>query len=212
MYWYPQRMWDGANVGIIGGGPSLHISDIKHLRERGYRLIGVNDAYRFGVDIDICFWGDGDWYFGNPLKKHPGHRSQVQAWPGLRVTIAPECVEEPGVLGLVRWSEPGLHPLPRLHWYQSSGLSAVALAVQLGATKVVLLGFDGKRVEGKHNWHDDNVHDVDDQVFKHHVEQSYKLIDDIKCWPNISTPSIWNCTPNSSYGSFAYAPITEVAE
>ena len=41
-----------------------------------------------------------------------------------------------------------------LCWNHSSGGAAVNLAVQLGAKKIILVGFDMKAIDDKHNFHD----------------------------------------------------------
>jgi hypothetical protein len=42
-------------------------------------------------------------------------------------------------------------------WNNTNGASAINLAYHLGAKKIVLLGFDMKKVNGKRNWHDDHL-------------------------------------------------------
>lgn len=210
MFWEPQRMWKGASVAIIGGGPSLTIDQIAHVRAAGFRTIGVNDAYQFGVMIDICFWGDRLWYFGNVETGHPGHREQVQKWPGLKVTSCMDCVDEPNVFTLIRETSPGLHPPPRIKWYANSGWTALGLAVMLGAKRVVLLGFDGCRVNGSLNWHQDNVSAVEDSVFLYHHASGRQCAEDIRSWPDTNNLTIWNCTPETTYNAFPSAPLKEV--
>jgi hypothetical protein len=200
-------MWSGATVAIVGGGPSLDPHDITVAHRNGARVIGVNDAYRFGVGIDLLFWGDFDWYFGT--EKHQGHREGVLKWPGIRVTTAHQCAEEPAVHYLIANHSPGLHPPPYLKWYRNSGFSAVALAVLLGAKRIVLLGFDGKRVHGAHNWHVDNVRDVSVDVYQAHQQVAHQLVADVKAWPGAGDVQIWNATPNSAYTAF---PITTASQ
>lgn len=50
----------------------------------------------------------------------------------------------------------GIDPDPgQLRWNTNSGACAINLAVHFGVKKIVLLGFDMQRVEGKNNWHQD---------------------------------------------------------
>lgn len=210
MFWEPQRMWKGATVAIIGGGPSLTKADVEFARCWGCRTIGVNDAYLFGVSIDICFWGDRRWYFGSPETGHTGHRERVQAWPGIRATCCMDCQDESGVHTLIRDMSPGLHAPPRIKWYANSGWTAVGLAALLGADRIVLLGFDGRSVDGQFNWHPDNVSKVDDTVFNYHRSSGRELANDIQNWPSSRRTIVWNCTPDSAYDAFPCAALREV--
>ena len=203
MYWNPQQMWKGATVAVVGGGPSLDPRDIVAAHANGARVIGVNDAYVFGVAIDLLFWGDHDWYFGT--ETHPGHKAGVQKWPGIRVTTAHQCADEPAVNYLIRSQSAGLQLFPALKWYRDSGLSAIALAVSLGAKRIILLGFDGRQIKGQHNWHKDNVREVPSYVFDDHRHSARTLVDDIKHWPGAEDVQIWNASPDSAFDAF---PLT----
>lgn len=210
MFWEPQRIWKGASVAIVGGGPSLTKEQVAAVRDAGFRTIGVNDAYLFGVAIDICFWGDRLWYFGNPVNGHPGHRERVLKWPGLRVTCCMDCVDEPGVYTLIRERSEGLHPPPRIKWYANSGWTALGLAVMLGARRVVLIGFDGRAQGARYNWHPDNASGADASVFGFHKESGRQCAKDIAAWPDTTGIQIWNCTPGSAYDAFPCAELGEV--
>ena len=65
------------------------IEEVAKIRECGARVIGVNDAYKFGTLVDVCFWGDARWFYGNPDTGHPGHKDRVLKWPGIGVFCAP---------------------------------------------------------------------------------------------------------------------------
>lgn len=207
MNWFPERMWEGARVAVIGGGHSLTSEQVRIVRQAGYRTVGVNHAYKLGVNIDICFWGDKDWFYG--VDGNPGQSEGVLAWPGLRVTISPECAHESAVCYLIAWNTPGLQPLPRLRWYRSSGLSAIALAAQLGASRIMLLGFDGYAANGQTNWHADNIHPPDDRVFNAHKECARELVRDLAEFPDTKRVQIWNASPGTAYDAF---PTTTVEQ
>lgn len=206
------QIWKGATVAIIGGGPSLTQEQVDYVRSRGLRTIGVNDAYQFGVAIDVCFWGDRKWFFGNEENGHPGHGQQIIKWPGLKVTCSSDCMYQPGVITLIRETLPGLQPPPRIKWYNNSGWTAVGLAVMMGAKKVVLLGFDGRADEGRYNWHADNVSGAEPCVFPLHAASGRECAEDIANWclATGQEVSVWNCTPDSAYDAFPSADLKEV--
>ena len=201
-------MWKGAAVAIIGGGPSLSQTDVRLCRKAGCRTIGVNDAYKFGTDIDITFFGDSEWYWGTA--HHPGHFGALQQWPGMRITCDPRLKDEPRLICLKRWQGEGIVDFPQLKLYRNSGASAIALAVMMGASRIYLLGFDGTKRQGKHNWHEDNVHTIEDSIYLKHQMQMSLLAEDVRRYPYNPSPVIWNCTPGSAYDCFTDADLTEV--
>jgi hypothetical protein len=54
--WIAPKMWAGGTAFIVGGGPSLKGVDLTPIHHR--RVIGVNNAYRMGNWVDICWFGD----------------------------------------------------------------------------------------------------------------------------------------------------------
>ena len=201
-------MWKGASVAIIGGGPSLVEKDVRLCRVSGCRTIGVNDAYKFGNNIDITFFGDAEWYYGTA--HHPGHAQAVQQWPGMRITCDPRLQREAGLICLQKHEGEGIMDFPRLKWYRNSGASAIALAVMLGASRIYLLGFDGMKRKGQHNWHEDNVHDIPEATYLKHQNQMATLAEDVRRYPYNNNATIWNCTPCSAYNCFIEAELPEV--
>lgn len=148
--WRAVKLWEGATVYILGGGPSLSQVDTSVLRDK--RVIGVNDAFRFGPDIvDICWFGDCRW--------HKWNEDDLRAFSGLVISCSRCKCDLPWILQLRRADCAGLSMDPSLvYWNKSSGASAINLAALLGATRIVLLGFDMKMEGGKHNWHSFHKH------------------------------------------------------
>jgi hypothetical protein len=141
--WVPQREWAGADVFIIGGGPSLRDFDFNRLRK--YRTIGCNSAFRLGSAIcKICFFSDTNFWEKN--------LEDLTLFPAPVITNQEE-VTSPWVRKMRR-EEKGLHK-DALGFGGNSGCGAINLALLLGATRVFLLGFDCKAEEdGRTNWHD----------------------------------------------------------
>lgn len=132
---------------MLGGGPSLKSVDVDRLR--GSRVIAVNNAYKLGDWIDVLFYGDCHWLQPN---KHA-----MQNWPGLKVTV---CEGHAGKLDIKvlsrRRAMQGLSTQPgTLTWNLSSGACAINLAFLFGVKRIVLLGFDMRKVDGEPNWHHD---------------------------------------------------------
>jgi hypothetical protein len=171
MKWRVPRMWDGADVWIIGGGPSItkqfEIPDnvvkavvsgssppntyspyMLYLHDK--HVIGINVAYLLGDWIDLVFFGDNG-FFNN-------HKSRLINFPNLKVSCIPEALEYNWLKHLSR--EPkkskGISSNNEcVCWNSNSGASAISIAVHAGAKRIYLLGFDMKLNEiSQQHWHD----------------------------------------------------------
>lgn len=158
--WSVPKMWPGATVFIIGGGPSVNKEDLTPLSQ--HRVIGVNSAYRFGPEIvDILFFGDRVF-----LDKDD--REDIRRFPGLKITFIDNVnSHQHGFLMLQRVGGAISNNSKQLTWKSNSGGPAIDLAVLMGAKKVVLIGYDMKiDGDGKHNFHD---------VYDHHPQEKVYL-------------------------------------
>lgn len=146
------RIWDGATAVCLATGPSLTPADVAACRGRA-KVIAIKDA------IDLAPWADvlygcgadsGQWW--------PRNGDRLATFPGLRFTLDPLAAKWAQVLTI--GPELGLSADPdTLCHGRNSGYQAINLAVLLGATRVLLLGYDlqpGPRgeshVHGDHPW------------------------------------------------------------
>ena len=150
-YWQPEVLWPGETVFIIGGGPSLKNMDWAPFRSQ--RVIGLNDAYRLGDWMGVCFWGDNRWW--------DVHCSELKSYRGMKISAQTGKPEgDPEVKWVHRWPD-GLSVQNRIGWNWSTGAAAINLALVMGARKVVLLGYDMKPgPKGERNWHDNNIDSI----------------------------------------------------
>jgi hypothetical protein len=119
---------------------------------RDQRVLGVNAAFRLGDWVDVCFFGDAKFYWWN--------REDLAKYRGMKFTCNEgvrhghrSVVGEDGLHILRIRKFRGLDKDPRcVAWNKSSGAAAINVAVHLGASKIVLLGYDMRRVDGRKNW------------------------------------------------------------
>ena len=173
----------------------------------GKRVIGVNQAYKLGPWVDVCWFGDKQWY----SQQMPA----IADFGGLIVSCARET--NPGK----RWrrvryvgrSKPGgieTKYRDRVAWNSNSGASAINLAYWLGAIRVVLLGFD-MRIPGDPrnkktptHWHQDYAVRWDKK--KGQLLDSYERF--MKYWPAVAQDAqavgleILNATEGSAITHF----------
>jgi len=167
-------MWEGGDVWVIGGGPSLTKQfeipeDIvqrvlsEELPPSTYspylasihdkHVIGVNSAYLIGDWIDMVFFGDKGWWLSN--------RTRLAEFPGLKVSCHPKVgssefvTERIKFVGKDRSHTKGLSSSPNLiSWNLNSGAAAINIAANTGAKRIILLGFDMRLGENnKQHWH-----------------------------------------------------------
>lgn len=174
MIWSVPKIWNEGTCWIIGGGASLtsQFNIPKKIVEKvqtgelpisayspymsllhDKHVIAVNGAFRLGDWIDICFFGDKNWYFQNA--------KALNDYKGLLVGC-PEFLQVQG------WQNLGIKYLQKDHskkfgistdpskvcWNNNSGSAAISIAYNTGCKRIVLLGFDMTlSPTGKGHWH-----------------------------------------------------------
>lgn len=147
-FWAAPKIWLNGECYILGGGPSLKTVDVNRLR--GKRVIAVNNAYRLGDWIDVMFFNDLGWF--------RMHKQELLGFAGLKVTTNVHCKDEPGICVIGKRNSPyGISRDPAIvTWNKSSGACAINLAVHFGVRRIILLGFDMRKIDGECNWHRDH--------------------------------------------------------
>lgn len=152
--WAPPELWKSQTAYILGGGPSLLGMDYclgleKLLKDK--RVIGVNNAFKFGPWVDACWFGDAHWFDWN--------FKSLAKFSGLKVTCNPKFLtkkqfDEHHILVMNRGKSNGIEKKAgHIAWNRSSGASAINFAYHLGAKRIILLGFDMHSDGINHNWH-----------------------------------------------------------
>jgi len=220
MLWNIPKVWNGQTVVIIGGGPSIleQFNVPKEVRQlvfdkkaqpdiyspyleplHNLHVIAVNEAYKLGDWVDILFFGDAAYMKAN--------KEQLLRFKGLRVTCAEGQPADRRFKFLKR------HLVPKtdnygisteqstLCWNNNSGSAAINLAVQLGAKKVILFGFDMKVDEGKNqHWHKAYKGDprLLPSTFRKHLTPFSKIAEDLE----MLGVEVINCSPDSEITVF----------
>jgi len=167
--WKPPKIWQNGECWIIGGGPSVpkmfdvpqHLIDevyaqkespavfspyMKELHSR--HIIGVNASFLLGNWIDFLFFGD--------------YKFLVRYQEALAAskTVKVSCHRKTSIYKDIKYMPTdnnhlyGVSNRPGyVSWNHNSGAAAISLAVQLGATRIYLLGFDMNAYKGERHWH-----------------------------------------------------------
>lgn len=165
--WQVPKMWEGEDVWIIGGGPSIidsfgiptDLVKAVRLREKeieayspyfaaihAKHVIGINVAYKFGNWVDICFFGDKSFFLN--------HQAGLSHFKKLVVTCSSYIGQKN--LGWVKYLSHetkrnvtkgqqgyGISTNARqVCWNKNSGAAAISVAAWLGVKRIILVGFD----------------------------------------------------------------------
>lgn len=141
--------WRGECVAVVASGPSAKQVDLSLLRDR-IHVIAIKATWELCPWSDVVYGCDAAWWQSkNGLPEYRGTKitygmQAANAYRDLvRVDVKHEdkmLVETPGVIGSGG----------------NSGFQAVNLAVQFGATSIILVGFDMTDRSGKNHWYGRN--------------------------------------------------------
>jgi len=231
--WTVPIEWTGETACILGGGPSLlyglglsdeairqcmarerGISDfepVARIKLRARRVIAVNDSYKIAPWAQYLFFSDKSWYdvhryalFNlNGTRKVVCSKQVVQFYTQDDLCFLSKSRKRDGIQ-TKRQDE--------ISWNLNSGAAAINLAVLLGVTRIVLLGFDMKGGEGQshhHGWHPQKQPQKGRDVHLPPWEKYRQRMRIIKRDADQLGVEIINCSPGSSIKEF---PIWSLEE
>lgn len=130
------RIWQGQTIVCIASGPSLTEADCNQVRNSGLLTIAVNSSWKRARFASVIYAADHSWW--------KNYRDEIDI-DAERWTWSARAAENFGINHH--------HMLPGA---QNSGLRAIDFAIQRGASKVILLGYDCSISNGTH-WHGDHT-------------------------------------------------------
>ena len=142
-----ERLWPGETVAILASGPSLTQEDADYVRGKA-RVIAINTSYQMAPWADVLYAADEKWWRWN---------KGVPEFHGMKYGLT-KGSERYGVTVLRRGVDTGLSLNPAvLSAGKNGGYQAINLAVLLGASRILLLGYDMQMgPNGKGHWHPDH--------------------------------------------------------
>jgi hypothetical protein len=201
----PWPDWRGETVAILASGPSLTRAQADYVRGK-CRVIAVNNQ---GIDTetdgivqpalapwaDILYAADAKWW--------NCYRTRALAFAGLKVSGT--HVAHPGVHTLKRSHQKVFDPRPTHVCGSNSGYQALHLAVQLGATRILLLGFDLRfGVNGRKHNHGNHPPRLNSRpnfaTWRHQFDQLAPVL-------RARGVEVVNCSPSSALTAFKRASL-----
>lgn len=155
--------WSGQACAIVASGPSAKKANVSSLRGR-LRVIAIKEC---AVDLapwaDVAYGCDAGWWMHR--RGLPDFKGLKLAWASevptsypdvRRVTIQEDATSRPHdkrYVNRILTDDPGV-----VGAGHNSGFQALNLAVQFGAIRILLIGFDmqGEHYYGRNNWYRGN--------------------------------------------------------
>lgn len=128
--------WQGQTVAVLASGPNMSQEVADALRK--HRRIVVNFTHRLAPDGDMLVAMDGNW------------PQEFRDFAGMRVTGVLDDDLDALYIG-PRWERVQLAPGHEIEVH-NSGLTAIRIAAQMGAARIILAGFSP---ETSGHWYDD---------------------------------------------------------
>lgn len=149
--------WSDQIAVVIASGPSATHAGIEQLRERtDIRAVCVNDSWRLAPWGDVLYATDWQWWHA--------HYQASTAFAGVRLSSTRKRIARdfPGVsevpvalVGDDRRPTFILEPKGLIGSGGNSGFQAMNIALQTGARRLIMVGFDMTLSGGSH-WHGDH--------------------------------------------------------
>lgn len=126
----------GKVVCCIASGPSLTKQDCEAVEKTGMPIIAVNSSWLLSKDCDFIYAGDGAWWQAN-IDQVQAEAQYAELWT---------CAEYVSKELRLNYHK------PKTSGFWNSGMRAIQFAIEQGAKKIILLGYDGSLKNGVH-WH-----------------------------------------------------------
>lgn len=185
------REWEGETVAIFASGPSMCVEDAEAVRGT-CRTIAINNQ-----SFDCAPWADVIW--GSDYKWWREYWARIESLPGRKLTVRQGEVHR-GVDHL-EISHAVFDDRPEyLSCGGNSGYAALCLAAKLGASRMLLYGFDMRKVNGRARRFDYPPDLNANGRYQHWAANFDRLAPQLKA----RHVSVINCTPGSALRCFPF--------
>lgn len=158
-------------------------------------VVAVNNAFQLAPWADVLYAADASWWYA--------HAQQALAFEGLKVTADPTLTYRE-VRKVKQTGTEGYDPTPgNVRTGNNSGYQAVHVAIQAGAKRILLVGFDmkGSHFFGAHKY---PLRNPNADSFGRWIRRFPAL--------NGHGAEIINCTPDSALRGFPVMPLNEALQ
>lgn len=201
-----ERLWPGSTIACLATGPSLTQKDCDRVRAAGCRVVAINDAWRLAPWADVLYSSDRRWW---------SHYEGVPKFQGLKFGVGSGVRKNngfhryPDIHVLRNAGYHGLELSPDgLRTGRNSGHAALNLAVHLGATRILLLGYNLSYQNGKAHFFGSHPPGLPQSAslypgFRRTFATMVEPLNELGI-------AVYNCTENSSLTCFKRASLKDV--
>lgn len=165
-----EKIWTSCTVVCIASGPSLTAADCKLIEKSGLLAIAVNTSWKLARFADVIYAGDKCWWDANI--------SSIDI-PAKKVT----CTQQAAYAHSIE--------LHRCYGEYNSGMRAIQYAIDKGADKVILLGYDCSLANGSH-WHGHHEKTANPDTSK--VKGWHRQFNIAQAYANAKKVQVVNCS------------------
>jgi hypothetical protein len=212
-----EKRFAGQTIACIATGPSLTLQQVEAARRKGFVLFGCNNVWRDVPDLSLLYACNEEWWvrsWCDELKQYPAEK-----WTTNKV-----AADKFSLNWIAEKFDQGLSTNPRIvHHGHGSGYTMLNLAYLMGASRIVLLGYDCKYAPD----YDGRAKKVGSTPRHYWAENGGEYHSSMQHWPIFSIKDgvhvemvalyasvamqkvveIVNCTPDSAIDCFPRADI-----
>src|SRR5262245_21708774 len=202
--WWPS--WQGQTVALIGSGPGAKNAGADELQGRA-KVIAINESWQLTPWADALYGCDGRWWLW---------RAGVPKFKGLKLSAdALACGEYKDVHRIfipdVKSNELIIDRLGHVGAGGNSGFQALNLAVQFGARRILLVGYDMRIDLGEH-WHPRHYPPLSNPHPNDNLPRWRKAIDGAAWRLEALGIALINCSPVSLLKAYPKMTIREALD
>lgn len=191
--------FEGEDVFIVGGGPSLSGFDFSRLDDKN--VVAVNHAYMY-VRADVLVFLDAS-FLG--IVRDRGHR--LKDWP-FKIIAGPSSNmqhDEQTTIIVYEPDKPTMSDPSQLYGRASSALVALNAALYMTSARIFLLGIDCCFQDGRgHFFSDQWAHPRDSS---NHEPSYMRMAEKFNKFSRFK--NVYNCSPISRVNTFRYMDIED---
>ena len=206
----PKYMFKGYTVAIFAGGVSITQEQVDLCRDAGCKAIAINDGYKLAPWADILYACDNQWWrWHNGAPDFKGWKITHEQVVRYESMLEGKDVPDPIPYDLdyiVSNGELGFdNKQDRIKHGGNGGYQALQIALKLGASKIILVGYDMHAKSGKSHWFGEHPNgNQGSGRYKRWIECYEDLAD------RINHNHIYNCTPDSALECFQKEGLKDV--
>lgn len=190
----------GDTFVCVASGPSLAKWQCRYIRDKAVEVIATNTSFKAISPPAIVYGCDGIWWdrYAREVRE-----AGFEGW-----TQDAEAAQKYGLKYVKAKSGRGLcHDPMQIFHGANSGYQAIGLAYVLGASRIILIGYDMQHTRGKTHWHGDHPKGLTNA---HGINKWVRNFDALAVDLAAEGVGVVNCTVETALTCFPRADLRDV--